>query len=69
MNFRFSNHARIEIQRRGIPRELVEMVLAEPEQKTREYGTILCYQSRMTIEGRAYLLRVMVEEAKEPLWS
>ena len=66
MNFRFSNHARKEVRRRGIPQALVEMVLAEPEQKTPEYGTIICYQSRVTIDSRTYLLRVMVEEAKQP---
>ena len=31
-----------------------------------ELGTVVCYQSRMTINAKPYLVRVMVEEGKQP---
>ena len=66
MSFHLSAHARHELQRRGIPRTMVEAVLAAPEQKVPEHGAILCYQSRVTIDEKLYLLRVMVDETKQP---
>jgi len=40
-------------------------VLAAPEQKVPEHGNIACYQSRVTINNKPYLLRVMVNETKQ----
>jgi hypothetical protein len=31
-----------------------------------ELGTVVCDQSRMTINAKAYLVRVMVEQGKTP---
>ena len=62
MNFHLSAHAPAEMQRRGIP----QSVLAAPEQKVPDHDTIVCYQSHVTINNKPYLLRVMVEESKQP---
>ncbi len=66
MSFQFSKHVEEEAARRGIPWTAVEAVLATPEQMVSELGTVLCYQSRMTINAKPYLVRVMVEEGKQP---
>ena len=66
MIFEISDHAKSELQRRGISQTLLESVLAAPEQKAPEHGGIVCYQSRVTINARPYLLRAMVAEEKQP---
>ncbi len=45
---------------------LVEQALYNPEQKVQEVNDITCYQSRVEINGKAYLLRVMVNETMDP---
>ena len=62
MKLDLSEHAMREIQRRRIPQDLVEQVIADPDQTVPEYGDVLCYQSKVMIEGKSYLLRVMVSE-------
>lgn len=66
MNFTVSEHAEAELARRAIPRAVLDAVLAAPEQKVPDHGTIVCYQSKVNINGKVYLLRVMVEENKRP---
>jgi hypothetical protein len=59
---RFSDHARLEIVRRDIPFEVVEQVLSSPEQSVPEHGGLVARQSRVELEGRQYLVRVIVAE-------
>ncbi|HLX60259.1 MAG TPA: DUF4258 domain-containing protein [Planctomycetota bacterium] len=66
MTFHLSNHAIDELRRRGIPRSILDAVLAAPEQRIPNHGDIVCYQSRVTINGKAYLVRAMVNESKQP---
>lgn len=66
MTFRFSKHVVEELDNRKIPRRLVEQVLRSPEQKFPELEDITCYQSRVEISGKQYLLRAMVNEALNP---
>lgn len=56
----FSNHVQEELVERKIARELVEQVLQSPEQKVPEVEKVTCYQSRVDMNGKEYLLRVMV---------
>ncbi len=42
MKFEISRHAREEIERRGIPLNVVEAVLQEPQQVVDEYGNNYC---------------------------
>jgi len=59
---RFSDHARVEIVRRGIPYEVVERVLNNPEQVVPEHGGLAARQSRVESDGKQYLVRVVVAE-------
>ena len=45
---------------------MLDSVLAAPEQKVPDHDTIVWYQSHVTINNKPYLLRVMVEESKQP---
>ncbi|MEK7795428.1 MAG: DUF4258 domain-containing protein [Candidatus Hydrogenedentota bacterium] len=67
MAFYLSGHALQELRRRGIPRDLLESVVTAPEQVTPERGTMVCYQSRVVMEGRPYLLRAIVDVTKQPM--
>jgi hypothetical protein len=59
---RFSDHARLEIVRRDIPSDIVEQVLSSPEQVVAAHGGLAARQSRVELEGRQYLVRVVVAE-------
>ncbi len=59
---KFSDHARLEIDRRGIPAKVVEQVLSNPEQVVPEHGGLTARQSRVELDGKQYLVRVMVGE-------
>jgi hypothetical protein len=64
--FRYSAHAFSEMVKRNINRSDVDDVLAEPMQKITEQNEIVCYQSKMHLSGKPYLLRIMVNEIKAP---
>ncbi len=64
--FHFSKHVQEEMETRKIARMLVDQVLHAPEQKVPEAEGVTCFQSRMDIRGKPYLLRVMVNESVDP---
>lgn len=66
MTFVFSKHVLEELHERKIARELVERVLQSPQQKVPEVENVTCYQSRVDMNGKEYLLRVMVNETINP---
>ena len=66
MNYELSDHVEQEMSRRGIPLAVVESVLAAPQQKTPEHGDVMCYQSKVEINQKPYLVRVMVNETVTP---
>lgn len=66
MNFHFSKHVLEELEERKIPRTLLDGVLQAPEQKVPEVEDITCFQSQVDINGKSYLLRVMVNERFNP---
>ncbi len=67
MKFRLSNHAKEEMQRRGIPFEFVESVLNNPQQIVEEKSGKKAYQSQIDFgDGRIFLLRVIVAEDVDP---
>ena len=66
MNHELSSHVQQEMARRGIPLAAVESVLAAPGQKVPEHGDVVCYQSKMEINEKVYLVRVMVNEKLRP---
>jgi hypothetical protein len=66
MTFVFSKHVLEELDERNIAHELVERVLQSPQQKVPEVENVTCYQSRVDMNGKEYLLRVMVNETITP---
>jgi hypothetical protein len=66
MRIHYSKHVLEEIEKRKLSRSLVDEVLRAPEQKVPEVDAITCYQSRVTIGGKPYLLRVMVNDTVTP---
>ena len=67
MNYEFSIHVRQEMARRGIPLAVVEGVLSAPDQKVPEHSGVICYQSKIEIDHKQYLVRVMVNETVTPM--
>jgi hypothetical protein len=63
--FRLSRHAREEITRRAIPEEVVMDVLRNPEQTVELPNRRRVLQSRLTLEGKTYLVRVIVAARDE----
>jgi len=65
-SFVFTAHCLTELRRREIPAAAVRQLLAAPEQRlsVREGRVVL--QSRAQLGGRPYLLRVVVDIAREP---
>ena len=55
-----------QLGERQIPRSRVEAVLESPEQKIPVLDNINCYQSRVEISAKQYILRVMVNETVQP---
>jgi hypothetical protein len=66
MKHELSNHVQQEMTRRGIPLAVVESVLAAPAQKASEHGDVVCYQSKVEINRKLYLVRVMANEKATP---
>jgi hypothetical protein len=62
------NHARFEMQRRGITEEQVHGVLSTPQQAEEVRPGRWVFQSRIIVTppGREYLLRVFVDIDREP---
>jgi hypothetical protein len=59
--YHISNHAREEMARRKIPADIVELVMAAPQQIIDTHNERKVYQSKMTIDGKLYLVRIIVE--------
>ena len=67
MKFRLSNHAREEMERRGMPLALVESVLDNSQQVVAVKGGKKAYQSQIDFgDGRIFLLRVIVAYDVDP---
>jgi len=62
-----TNHARLEMVRRGIAEDLVMAILETPEQVVAEREGLVAYQSRLAVEdGRVMLVRVIAEDRSTP---
>ncbi|WP_202950666.1 DUF4258 domain-containing protein [Pseudanabaena sp. PCC 6802] len=67
MNFKFSNHALEEIERRKIPISLIEDVLGNPQQIVKQDEEIVIHQSQVDFgTGKPYLLRVFINAKNYP---
>lgn len=66
LDFQFSQHARDEIARRGIPRSLLDEILQQPEQVAPAQGGRVAYQSRVSFGAKLFLIRAIVARDVEP---
>ena len=67
MSFRDSRHALEELARRGIPQQMVDEVLAQPQQVVDQPDGKKVYQSQVDFGGgRIFLLRAIVAEDVQP---
>ncbi len=66
--YRITDHARVEMARRGISEADVEQVLTRPEQSEKVREGRIVYQARLEISTspKAYLLRVFVDVDRQP---
>ena len=67
MNYRLSQHAAVEMARRGLSEAQIDDVLRDPGQIVRERDGRCCYQSVVTFGDGRFLLRVIVVEGTDPL--
>ena len=66
MRYRLSQHAREELGRRTISIALVEDVLNGPDQVVPERAGKKAYQSRKSVGGKMFLVRVIVDDTVDP---
>lgn len=66
MNFILTRHAQDQLAERNIPLPLVQSVLESPEQIVEERGMSV-YQSRVEIDGKTHLLRVVTNDRTNPV--
>ena len=66
MAFKISEHARREMQRRDIPEEWINETMANPGQIVHVREMKKAYQSLKELDGKKYLLRVIVADDKDP---
>ncbi len=65
--FRYSRHAVEEMKRRGIPQEIADETLRNPEQIVLERSSRKAYQSRVNFgNGRVFLVRLIVDDTTHP---
>ena len=63
MKFRITDHAVQEMERRQIPRQVLDEILAAPQQIVKSRGNRSVYQSQIVFScGRMYLVRVVVDD-------
>ena len=67
-DFVISGHARFEMERRSIPDEVVQQILASPEQRfqVREGRVVLDSRLIMGTPAKMYLVRVVVDVDRRP---
>lgn len=66
MDFLLTDHARQEALRRQIPLEWIEAAMIHPEQVAIGANGRRVHQSRVVAEGKAYLVRLIVEDWRQP---
>ncbi len=66
MNFRISDHAKAECERRQIPLEVLQSILNNPDQILPAERERSVYQSKVQFGDKIYLIRVIVDENEFP---
>lgn len=66
MDYRLTEHAELEMQRRQVSREWIELVMNAPEQIVVGFGGRKVYQGRVSANEKIWLLRLIVEDWHTP---
>lgn len=66
MDFVLTDHAREEAKRRQIPLAWIESTMARPEQVAPGTNRRKVFQSRIIVDGKMYLVRLVVEDSHQP---
>lgn len=64
--YHITDHAREEAKRRGIPLDVLQGVMKSPGQIVDAHNNRKAYQSKVEIDGKLYVVRVLVENT-DPL--
>jgi hypothetical protein len=62
----FSTHAREEAARRNIPLEVLHQVMETPDQVVAVHSQRQAYQSKVVMDAKLYVVRVIVEMTDPP---
>ncbi|MDD5094973.1 MAG: hypothetical protein PHV74_11430 [Dehalococcoidia bacterium] len=66
VEYEITDHAVFEIQRRGIPLDMVRAIVHKPEQRLMVREGREVFQSRVQMSGKRYLIRVFVDTDRAP---
>jgi hypothetical protein len=66
MDFRLSDHAKKEMERRQIPEDVLDSVMRDPQQIVPETRGRKAYQSQISFGGKMFLVRAIVVEGPRP---
>ncbi len=66
IDYTITDHAAIEIGRRGLKRETIDRVLKNPEQRFDVRPGRVILQSRIQESGKEFLIRVFVDADRRP---
>jgi hypothetical protein len=59
--YRLTDHAKEELERRGIPHEVLQAIMESPGQILDTHSERKAYQSKIEINGKLYVVRIIVE--------
>ena len=67
MEYVFSNHAKVEIERRKLPLDLITSVIENPQQVISKFNDRKAFQSKsIWNDGREFILRVIIDDTVVP---
>jgi hypothetical protein len=67
MNYKLSRHAKEEAVRRGIPTQMVESIVDNPQQVVLDATGKRVFQSKVEFQpGKIYLVRVVIGDKADP---
>lgn len=67
MNYQLTQHAQQRMAERGISQSVLEAILQSPDQIVPEKDGKVAYQSQVTLGGRTFLIRLIVNDQIVPL--
>ena len=65
-NYVITQHAKLEFLRRDLAESIIKSVLSNPDQRMDIRKGRVVLQSRVTLEGKQYLVRIFVDIDRQP---